>query len=63
MPDKKLPRNAIIINGEIFVLRETPSGESDCEKCALSDICMDEPGIILCNLIYSTPDYKHFEKL
>jgi len=38
--------NAIIINGEVYVLDEG-FGKNDCEQCALADRC-DSMSIVLC---------------
>jgi hypothetical protein len=53
--------NAIIINGEVYMLDEGFDEANDCEQCALTDRCKGM-SIVLCNELHDAGKGVHYVK-
>ncbi len=50
--------NAIILDGEMYVLTQTLRGNSDCASCALRDRCDRENDIFSCAVFNVTKGFN-----
>lgn len=57
---KKLPQNAIIINGKVYELVDNKSDQTDCDICDLKKVCFKYYEEILCVDLFDS-DGKTFK--
>lgn len=58
---KKLPQNAIIINGKVYELVDNKSDQTDCDICDLKKVCFEYYEEILCVDLFDDADDKTFK--
>lgn len=58
---KKLPQNAIIINGKVYELVDNKSDQTDCDICDLKKVCFEYYEEILCVDLFDDADGKTFK--
>lgn len=58
---KKLPQNAIIINGKVYELVDNKSDQTDCDICDLKKVCFEYYKNLLCYFLFDEPIDKTFK--